>query len=152
MLIRKSLILLVISLIFSPLAQAIEERDFNRLGVVVDSMSSAEFDGKLQDFFTQATHSEVEVVSEAAQKALQSAATIEDKLLFFNMYANATKFQEVTMAVAPLTQVLSKMQLGNAVSREFKIHFLYLLEVENKAQADAAEKLRHKAEQAAKLH
>lgn len=151
MLIHKLLVILVITVVLNPLAQAIEERDFNRLGAVVDSMSDNEFSDKLQAFFTQATHSEVEVVSEMARKSLQTAASIEDKLLFFNMYANATKFHEVTMAIAPLTQVLSKMQLGTATSREFRVHFLYLLEVEDKAKAEAAAKLRYKAEQEAKL-
>jgi hypothetical protein len=54
------------------------------------------------------------------------------------------------MATMDVTSALSKMDTIDDVSREFKVNFLYLLEVEKKAKAEVAERARKRAEEAAK--
>lgn len=136
-------------LCISPLSQAIEDEDVTRLGALVDTMPPSEFDAKLKSFVQSASESDTDALRDVATRVLQPEHTIEEQQLLFNMYANATKFQPVTMATMDVTSALSKMQTGDEASRDFKINFLYLLEVEKKAQAEAAEKARKKAEQAA---
>jgi len=136
-------------LCISPLSQAIEDEDVTRLGALVDTMPPSEFDAQLKSFVQSASKSDTEALRDVAARVLQPEHTIEEQQLLFNMYANATKFQPVTMATMDVTSALSKMQTGDAASRDFKINFLYLLEIEKKAKAEAAEKARKKAEQAA---
>lgn len=137
------------ALVFSPLSQAIEDEDAARIGALVDTMSASEFEAKLKSFTEAASISETEALREVATKVLQPQHTIEDLQLLFNMYANATTFQTVTVATMDVTSALSKMDSDREASRDFKINFLYLLEVEQQAKAEAAERARKKAEQAA---
>ncbi|MEK7989735.1 MAG: hypothetical protein VSS52_001915 [Thiotrichaceae bacterium] len=135
---------------FSPLSQAIDDKDATRIGSLVDTMPPSEFDAKLKSFVKAAAESDTEVLHDVAAKVLQPEHSIEDQQLLFNIYANATKFQTVTIATMDVTSALSKMDTAAEASREFKINFLYLLEVEQKAKVDAMERARKRAEEAAK--
>ncbi len=147
MLSKKLPLVLALSAMLSFGTQAIEDEDAARIGILVDAMSPSEFNAKLTAFYESAAKSDTEALHDVAQRVLVPDHSIEDQQLLFNMYANATKFQSVTVATMDVTAALSKMQTIDEVSRDFKINFLYMLEVEQKAKADAAERARKKAEQ-----
>ncbi|WP_353570806.1 hypothetical protein [Candidatus Albibeggiatoa sp. nov. BB20] len=134
-----------VMLSFSPLSQAIEDKDATRIGALVDTMPPSEFNAKLKSFVETASKSDTTALHDVAAKVLQPEHSIEDQQLLFNMYANATKFQSVTMATMDVTSALSKMNTVDEASRDFKINFLYLLEIEQKAKTDAVERTRRKA-------
>ncbi|MCV6638243.1 hypothetical protein [Candidatus Albibeggiatoa sp. nov. NOAA] len=136
-------------LTFSPLSQAMEDEDAARIGALVDTMPPSEFNAKLHSFVEAASESDTDALRDVAARVLDPQHTIEDQQLLFNMYANATKFQAVTMATMDVTSALSKMNTGDDASRDFKVSFLYLLEVEQKEKAAAVERARKKAAEAA---
>lgn len=115
---------------------------------MVSQLSDEEFNKKVTEFVEKAVEADSPILSNTAKRYLTKGGRVNG-LLFFNIYGNITAYPQVSNAIVELTKKLGAMKPAQPFSRDFKIAFLTLLQLEERIKKEEKEKARRKAEEEA---